>query len=500
MAEKDTEHRRLAAIMFLDMVGYSAVSHRDEALAQALLGELKHIVRTQLRVFEGREIRTMGDGFLVEFASAVAAVHCAVAIQGTIHTRNAPQPEAQQFHLRIGIHLGDVVCIGDDILGDGVNIAARVEPLASPGGICVTQQVFDQLRSQVDLVVVAMGEARLKNIPTPVALFQIPPPGAGRHWHPEPFSRVNTTRRLGLAAALGVILMVGFLTWWWHEPRAAAGHQNLVILPFRSVTAGETNQALGDGFVETLAARLTALQTRQPNLRVVPMSEVRHEHIAGINEARSAFGATRVLLGSVERNGETIRINMSLVDPRTQTQLHACTTNGVISNLFAIQDGIAELASAWLDAVPEASAGTTGPAVKPTSAYEFYLMGVGKLARFDRAENIDPAINYFQQSLAFDEDFAAARAGLAEAYWFKYKGGRRPEWLTEAQRQATRALSLNTNLARAWIVLGNIALQGSAPLAEAIRNFERALALDPFDADAWACLAAAYQRSRRSRL
>src|SRR5215470_9524573 len=134
-----TEQRKLAAIMFTDMVGYSALAQRNEALALELLEEHRRIVRAILPQHGGHEVKTIGDGFLIEFSSALAATQCAVALQQALHERNQSQPVERQIRLRIGIHVGDVVTQGGDIHGDGVNVAARIEPLATPGGICITR-------------------------------------------------------------------------------------------------------------------------------------------------------------------------------------------------------------------------------------------------------------------------------------------------------------------------------------------------------------------------
>ena len=164
-----TEHRKLAAIMFTDMVGYSALSQRNEALALELLEEHRRIVRDVLPKHGGREVKTTGDGFLIEFSSALAAVQCAVAVQQALHERNQNQPTEQiRIRIRICIHVGDVVARDGDIHGDGVNIATRLEPLAAPGGICVSEDVARQIRNKLPQPTAALGPAELKNIELPV--------------------------------------------------------------------------------------------------------------------------------------------------------------------------------------------------------------------------------------------------------------------------------------------------------------------------------------------
>ena len=165
--------RRLAAIMFTDMVGYSALTHEDEALSLSLLQQHRHLLRPLFPNYGGREIKTTGDGFLVEYVSALQAVECAVAMQQALADQNETTPDHEQIRIRIGIHLGDVVGREGDVYGDGVNIAARIEPLAEPGGICISQQVYDHVRGKVEEPLVRLGTGELKNIQIPVEIYRV---------------------------------------------------------------------------------------------------------------------------------------------------------------------------------------------------------------------------------------------------------------------------------------------------------------------------------------
>src|ERR1700737_551513 len=173
MAIEGFEQRKLAAIMFTDMVGYSALAQRDEGLALELLEEHRALLRPAFLKHQGQEVKTIGDGFLIEFASAVAAVNCAVELQEGLAQRNLGALADRQLQVRIGIHLGDVLRRGDDIVGDGVNIAARIEPLADSGGIAFTQQVFDQVYNKIPETLARLGKVELKNIQRPVEVYSI---------------------------------------------------------------------------------------------------------------------------------------------------------------------------------------------------------------------------------------------------------------------------------------------------------------------------------------
>src|ERR1700730_11206506 len=173
MANEGQEQRKLAAIMFTDMVGYSALAQRDERMALELLEEHRALLRPAFLKHQGQEVKTIGDGFLVEFASAVAAVGCAVELQEALARHNLGVPQDRRLQVRIGIHLGDVLRRGDDIVGDGVNIAARVEPLADSGGIAITQQVFDQVYNKIPETLARIGKIELKNIQRSVEVYRI---------------------------------------------------------------------------------------------------------------------------------------------------------------------------------------------------------------------------------------------------------------------------------------------------------------------------------------
>jgi class 3 adenylate cyclase len=211
---ENTEQRKLAAIMFTDMVGYSAVSQRNEALALASLAENQRLVRTQFPLFNGREVMTAGDGFLVEFPSALHATRCAVEIQRTMVARNATQPAERQIQVRIGIHVGEVVHREADMSGDGVNIAMRIEPLAIGGGICLSDTVYAQVRNKLELPVTKLAPRQLKNIDTPMEVYRVVLPweaGAKNAGVSENRPRIPSSMRWfiwGVAALVGLNLLL----------------------------------------------------------------------------------------------------------------------------------------------------------------------------------------------------------------------------------------------------------------------------------------------------
>jgi class 3 adenylate cyclase len=238
MPTERTEHRKLAAIMFTDMVGYSALAQADEALALKLLDEHRQLLRPLFRKHDGTEIKTIGDAFLVEFTSALDAVHCAAEIQKILMEYNASSGQTGKIQIRIGLHLGDIVYRENDVLGDGVNIASRIEPLAKPGGVCLTQQVYDQVHNKFSATFVKVGAVELKNIQAPVNVYRVAWPGEKRRWP----GCVQIAARLGqrkirATATLLVLLVAGAVVWQMflkNRPDARALFQNAKALAAHS--------------------------------------------------------------------------------------------------------------------------------------------------------------------------------------------------------------------------------------------------------------------------
>ncbi len=227
MATEGTEQRKLAAIMFTDMVGYSALAQRDETLALELLEEHRRLLREIFPRHQGQEIKTIGDGFFVEFASALAAVRCAIQIQRVMATRNVTAPTERQIQVRIGIHIGDVVHQDGDVLGNGVNIASRIEPLAEPSGICISMDVERQVRNAIESSVVKLGPAELKNIKLPIDVYRVLLP-----WQQPPLIAAGALPAVGPQSkltifpwAVAMICLAGFLMLLWRQSLSSASRQ-----------------------------------------------------------------------------------------------------------------------------------------------------------------------------------------------------------------------------------------------------------------------------------
>ena len=450
------EQRRLAAIMFTDMVGFSALAQRDESLALELLEEHRTLLRHIFLKHRGHEIKTLGDGFLVEFASAVAAVNCAVEIQEALARRNVDTSADRLFLVRIGIHLGDVLLRGNDIVGDGVNIAARVEPLADSGGIAVTQQVFDQVYNKIPQTLVRIGKVELKNIHRLMEVYRIV-------LGSKPTSAVADRRKMSSPAGQSS-----------REPLTS-----IAVLPFVNMSSDRENEFLSDGITEDLLNALSGIEGLHVVARTSSFAfKGRSEDIRKIGDA---LGVETVLEGSVRKVDNKLRITAQLINVTNGFRLWSQRFDREMQDVFEIQDDITRAIMAALKLrlagrgdQPLAKLQTTS-----TEAYELCLKG-----RFfwnQRGIGLQKAQHYFELALIEDPDYALALTGLADTYsllsWYGYLPP--GEVILKAIAAAQRALQLDSQLAEAHTSLGFGLFCRDSDWSGAEREFRRAIELNP---------------------
>ena len=334
--------RKLAAIMFTDMVGYSALTQRNEALALALLHEQQQLVRPIFAQYSGREVKSTGDGFLVEFASALQAVRCALEIQKEMVQRNSSAAPERRMQLRIGLHLGDVETRDGDVFGDGVNIAARVEPLADAGGICITGPVFDQVRNKIDEPLERLRQAPLKNIKAAVDVYRVILPWT--HGAPKRSGSRSASRRLGvraatIAALLGVVAALG----WWLTTRAPhtaspspaepPSKKSVAVLPFVNMSSDKENEYFSDGITEDLITALSKVSGLHVAARTSSFA------FKGKNEDVRTIGTQlnvgAVLEGSVAKAGNQVRITAQLINAADGYHLWSDSYDRELRDIFA---------------------------------------------------------------------------------------------------------------------------------------------------------------------
>src|SRR5271157_4402361 len=348
--------RKLTAILHADVVGFSRLMGVDEAGTHRALGELRRAVDPLIATHGGRIVGTAGDSLLADFSSVVDALNCAVEMQRAARTLNDPVPPERRLELRIGVNLGDVLVDGDDIFGDGVNIAARLEALAQPGTVCISQTVYDQVRNKLDLDYRPLGSHRVKNIAEPVRAYAVgmaaatPRPRRGR-------------QPLFAAAGLAALVVAGVVAWALYlgagrellglgaapkaveiatltTPARLAGRPSVAVLPFKNLSADAGQDFFSDGITEDV---ITALG-RFSNLLVIAKSA--SFPFKGSNAPPAQIGrlldARYLLEGSIRRAGDRIRVNVELTEAVTGLHVWSETYDSEVKDIFAMQDDIAK--------------------------------------------------------------------------------------------------------------------------------------------------------------
>jgi TolB-like protein/Tfp pilus assembly protein PilF len=432
--------------MFTDMVGYTALGQRNEELSIALAEEQEKLVRPILTRRNGKEIKTMGDAFLVEFPSALDAVRCAYDIQRATREYNVSQSAEQKIHLRVGIHLGDIVESGGDISGDAVNVASRIESLAEDGGVCITRQVYDQIENKFELPMRSLGLKTLKNVNAPIEIFSIVMP-----WEKQT-----------------------------PPPASEAERGRIVVLPLANISADPKDEFFADGMTDELIGTLSKIRS----LKVVGRtSAMRYK---GERKTASEIGrelrVASLLEGSVRRDGSNVRISLQLVDTSTEEQLWADKYDREMQNVFGLQSEIAQqVANALEVQLRGADTRAIGKAqTRDTGAYTLYLRG-----RFHwntRSEDgTNKAVKCFEEAIARDPEYALAHVGLADCYaMLGLYGYRRPHTVYPlAKEEVTKALSIDEDLAEAHASMGEVMMQYFYEWDRARDELDQALKLNP---------------------
>ena len=502
------EQRKLAAIMFTDMVGYSALSQRDEKLAQELLEEHRRLLREIFPRFNGTEIKTIGDAFLVEFNSALEAAQCAIEIQRAIAHRNHDVSAERRIELKIGVHIGDVVHRAGDVYGDGVNIASRIEPLAGAGGICVSMDVERQIRNALEARFAKLAPTDLKNISVPMDLFRIVLPWERETRLPsEPQKRDVRHRRsipVGWLIA-AVLLLIATAAWFWasryktSSPASSLPNEKSVaVLAFANLSDDKGSEYFSDGISEEL---LTVLQ-KIPGLHVAARTSAFSfkGKNATAQEIGQKLGVARLVDGSVRKAGDTVRIAARLTRTDTGEQLWSENFTRDLKDVFAVQTELAQTIVGQLSgqltngaADREAKAAIQAQVqaaekggTKNVEAHQHYLQGRFYSNRFSE-KDAGSALAEYQRAVELDPSFALAWASLAETHlWFcKYstQGGLAifDAELARARDAATRALTLEPNLPEALRARADIQLNFDFDWKEGGETLRTALALAPAD-------------------
>jgi adenylate cyclase len=501
--------RRLAAILAADVVGYSRLIGIDEEGTIERLRELRReLIDPAISNYRGRIVKTIGDGILIEFPSVVDAVRCAVDVQRGMIGRNAEVSPEQRIEFRVGINLGDVVVENEDLLGDGVNVAARLEGIAEPGGICISDAAYQQIRDKIDTNFEDAGEQRLKNIERPVRTFRVRLDGVTKA---KRFSRLPALERkrtgpLVLAGILAILAIGGWATWWQRgrqdvkaslppvqstpkmvEPLSS--RPTVAVLPFVTLSAGSADDYFGDGLTEDIISALG----RFSELAVLARNAVfpyKGKQLRS-DELGQSLGARYLVEGSVRRSPEHVRVSVQLSDASNGTLLWSTQYDAEPKDIFSIQDNITRQITGAL-AVKLTKLEQARSAAKPPNkleAYDLVLRGRAAMARQTRSANVE-ARALFQHAIDVDPNYAAAYVGLGDTYQRSLILGwtdQPVETLKRIENLATTAIRLDESNTGAHALLGEIYLQ-FGQYDQAINELKLTLDLNPSDAETYGAL------------
>jgi adenylate cyclase len=482
-----SQTRRLAAILAADVAGYSRLMGADEeGTHERLKAHLRELVEPKIAEHRGRIVKNTGDGFLAEFQSVVDAVRCAIEVQRGMAARNADTPPDKRIEFRVGINVGDVIAEEHDIFGDGVNVAARLEGLAEPGAICISDDAFRQVRGKVGAQFADLGEQSLKNIARPLRVYHV--------------GSSSARQPIGPAAALPL-----------------PDKPSIVVLPFQNMSGDPEQEYFVDGMVE----EITTAIARLPWLFVIARNSAftYKGKSPDLRQVGRELGVRYVLEGSLRKAGNRVRITGQLIDTTTGAHIWADRFDGALDDIFELQDHVASGVAGAIEPKLRQSEIERASRKPPANltAYDLYLRALAQCYRYAE-EGFAEAVVLARQALAIDPSYAPAAALVGRCRWVQRVQGwgalsdedmgeacRLARQALEAERddaetigQAARtlfylageaamaaaaldrALALNPNAAHAWLFRGGIYALRNQPEA-AIEAVERARRLSPFD-------------------
>jgi adenylate cyclase len=528
--------RKLAAIFSTDVAGYSRLMGDDEEATIRTLTASRALISSLIRHHRGRVVDAPGDNLLAEFSSVVDAVRCAVEIQEQLKMKNADLPGHRQMRFRIGINLGDVVVEGERLYGDGVNIAARLESLAIPGGICISGTVYDQVKNKVTLGYEYLGEREVKNIAEPVRVYRVaatvpsplveqasslpaaPPveqasslPAARMAAPPDRRAGI-ARRKWAIAAGTGLLFMVGMIVAVRYLPFSLLGTQHselgtppsslstqssalvtpeaqlplpdkpsLIVLPFVNMSKDPDQEYFSDGLTETLTGDLSRIS----NLFVISRNSAftYKGKAVKVQDVGREMGVRYVLEGSVLKADNQVRINAQLIDATTGGHLWSERYDRPLKDIFVLQDEIVQkiVTTLKLQLTVREQGWIARKHTDNLEAYDYSLRGMEYWERYTKETNIQ-ARQMWEKAIALDPQYAEAYALLGWTYWLEWavRWGADPQALEHAFELAKQALALDDSLPGAHSLLSEV-YTSRKEFDQAVAEGERAIALDPND-------------------
>jgi adenylate cyclase len=507
------ETRRLAAIMFTDIVGFSRQMGVDEARMLRLLDVHNQLIQHAVTTHHGTVIKTVGDAFLVDFPSVVHAVQCAQAIQNQLRTHNTGKEKVEQIHVRIGIHLGDIVQKDGDVFGDGVNIAARLQELAEPDTICLSQTVYKEVEKKLPLgTVVSLGRPKLKNITERFTVYALLPQSPKGLYQTLQVQRLKLSRRIrpvhwlsvaGLFLIMGTLVTVHylpFLRFLLFPPQPFAPNTDatlpplplpdkpsIVVLPFANMSNDPAQDYFSDGITEDITTDLSQLSS----LSVISRNTAffYKGKAVKLSDLSKELGVRYVLEGSVRRADNQLRVTAQLIDATQDRHIWAERYDRPLQDVFAVQDDIVRKVVTTLKLqLPLMEQGyLVRKRTENLEAYDYYLRGVESFVRGwneTKKEAILQARQFFERATELDPQYAEAYAFLGATYWLEwfFRWNPAPQIFNRALELAQKALVLDESLPGPHVMLGFLH-SWKKQHEEALVEARRALALDPNNAE-----------------
>ena len=488
--------RKLTAILSADVAGFSRLMGDDEEATLKALIAARAIMSLEIERWNGRVVSTPGDAVLAEFGSVVDAMHCAGEIQEELWHQNAALPAHRRLEFRIGVHLGDVLVEGDDIYGDGVNVAARLQALADPGGTCISGTVYDSVRHKLDFAYDDLGAQSFKNIAESVRAFKIrstvprelgaPPGEVMPSARAFAAGRQDTSRRhQGAGQFPDGAAHLG------EERSLTHGEPSIAVLPFDNMSGDPEQEYFADGVTEDLITALSAIS----GIFVIARNSVFSYKGKAVRARKigAELGVRYLLEGSVRKAGRRVRITAQLIDVLTEGHLWAEHYDRDLQDIFSLQDEVTGMIVAALEVrlTDSEQLRMARHEPKDMKAYDWMLRGRERFMRFTKESNAEGQ-RMFQEAIDLDDDYATAHAWMARALASqRYQGwSKNPEGsLKEAYRHAQRAVDLDDTLPFALVTLALI-LFWKRQYEQAIAAVERAIEFDPNEADAHNVIAA----------
>jgi TolB-like protein/class 3 adenylate cyclase len=423
--------RKLSGILSADAVGYSRLMEEDEASTIRTLDESKRLMSKLIEQFKGRVVDAPGDNLLAEFGRVVDATECAVKIQRELKTKNAEIPDNRKMEFRIGVNLGDVVEEADRIYGDGVNIAARIEELAEPGGICISRTAYDHIKNKLELGYEYLGEHSVKNIAEPVRVYRVlmEPEAAGKVIGEKRFlGRIS--RKTAMAAIIALVIIAGGLIGWniyLHQAKKIEpaslermayplpDKPSIAVLPFENMIAGAEQEYFSDGITEEIITALAKI----PDIYVIARNSTftYKGKPVKVQQVSEELGVQYVVEGSVRRAEDQVRITAQFIDAIKGHHLWAERYDGNLGDVFNLQDKVTQkiVAALTLKLTPDREENIADRGTKNVEAYDAYLQASAHFSP-QTSENMNKAIAFLKQAIELDPNFGRAHARLATAY------------------------------------------------------------------------------------